>query len=186
MREKEPKGGAVNFNGDTTFTTEEIVNGGAGAGVGLVGWQKLPENKLAPLMRALVEVGPVAVAVATPATWNFYTGGVMDSCEPHNVINHAVVLTGFGAEGPQNYWQIQNSWGMDWGEQGFIRLLRRDAEEQHCGWDTRPKEGTACEGGPARVRVCGTCGILYDAVIPKFKLSATGLWHKLGKHSPGA
>ena len=52
------------------------------------------------------------------------------------------------------------------GENGKIRLLRQDAEEDYCGTDNQPELGTACEGGPASVRVCGQCGILYDNVVP--------------------
>jgi len=37
-----------------------------------------------------------------------------------------------------------------------------------CGWDKKPQGGSGCNGGPERVWVCGTCGILYDVVAPHF------------------
>jgi len=37
-----------------------------------------------------------------------------------------------------------------------------------CDWDENPQDGSGCDGGPERVWVCGTCGILYDVVVPHF------------------
>jgi len=135
---------------------------------GMTGWERLPENKYIPLMRAVAEHGPVGVSVdASP--WSLYMGGVFDGCGKDAVINHAVTLVGYGKD-TAKYWLIQNSWGGDWGESGRIRLLRREQDEtDHCGKDDQPLEGTGCEGGPASVKVCGQCGILYDNVVPYFK-----------------
>jgi len=135
---------------------------------GMTGWEHLPQNKYEPLMRALVEKGPVAISVAaTP--WQSYTAGIFDGCEPDSVIDHAVVLVGYGNDDKvkEKYWTIQNSWG-DWGEDGRIRILRRDSDETECGIDHQPEVGTGCDGGPKQVTVCGMCGILYDTIVPLF------------------
>merc|ERR1712146_227356 len=66
------------------------------------------------------------------------------------VINHAVVLVGYGVtsdsevDGDQKYWTIRNSWSPSWGEEGYIRLARSDDDEDNCGMDTEPQTGTAC------------------------------------------
>jgi len=158
---------------------------GAGAKFGMTGWRKLPENKLEPLVLALYETGPVAVSVAAGDTWSIYGSGVMSACEKGAVVNHAVVLVGYGETSVDSYWTIQNSWGPGWGEGGFAKLLRlnRQDETNYCGWDTSPEQGTACKGGPKKVWVCGSCGILYDNVVPKFTLSKDGWWYKYGGRS---
>jgi len=142
-----------------------------GMRINMHGWSKLPENREEPVLRALVEMGPVAVAVAAGWQWNLYKAGIMateDSCQDQ-VITHAVVLFGYGAEGGTRFWQLKNSWGSWWGEDGNIRLQRVDQEEQRCDWDTKPEVGTGCLGGPPQVWVCGSCGILYDVSVPHFR-----------------
>lgn len=37
---------------------------------------------------------------------------------------HAVVITGWGTLGGVPYWQVMNSWGTEWGDRGFFRILR--------------------------------------------------------------
>merc|ERR1719263_1726751 len=64
---------------------------------GLVGWERLPENKYEPLMRALFEQGPVAVSVAaTP--WASYMAGIFDGCDADAVVDHGVTLVGYGED----------------------------------------------------------------------------------------
>jgi len=141
----------------------------AGTAFGMQAWEKLPENAYEPLLRALYERGPVAVSVtATP--WHTYESGIFNSCDRNAVINHAVVLVGYGETSDLKFWTVQNSWGPDWGEDGRIRVLRHESSDasQHCGWDHHPEKGTTCENGPKKVRVCGMCGILYDSVVPHF------------------
>jgi len=150
---------------------------GGGASFGMTGYRKLPENRVEPMLLALYEEGPVAVSVDAGANWNQYSTGIMDACAPQAVIDHAVTLIGYGQDGGAKYWHVQNSWGPAWGESGKIRLLRHDNKEEneYCGWDTKPEVGSGCKGGPSKVWVCGSCGILYDAVIPNFHLSREGL-----------
>jgi cathepsin L len=145
---------------------------------GMTGFQKLPENRLEPLLQALTEQGPVGVSLATGFRWNIYYRGIMRACGRDAVIDHAVALVGYGQQAATKYWLIQNSWGPEWGEGGFVRLHRQDHDKEaaYCGTDSRPEVGSGCVGGPKEVRVCGSCGILYDAVVPTFQLSRTGWW----------
>eukprot|EP00441_Pelagodinium_beii_P032785 CAMPEP_0197629536 /NCGR_PEP_ID=MMETSP1338-20131121/7340_1 /TAXON_ID=43686 ORGANISM="Pelagodinium beii, Strain RCC1491" /NCGR_SAMPLE_ID=MMETSP1338 /ASSEMBLY_ACC=CAM_ASM_000754 /LENGTH=395 /DNA_ID=CAMNT_0043200587 /DNA_START=97 /DNA_END=1284 /DNA_ORIENTATION=+ len=144
----------------------------SGSGSMMTHWERLPENKYEPLLSAVYEHGPTAISVDA-GSWSSYMSGIFNSCTKDAVINHAVVLIGFGTEEKSGkkhkYWLVENSWGSDWGENGRIRLIRLDNEESHCGVDKQPEDGTGCDGGPAKVEVCGTCGILYDNVVPHFK-----------------
>ena len=61
------------------------------------------------------------MAVAADATtWKFYTSGTFDSC-PRYYFNytHACIIIGINLDGS---WIIRNSWGTDWGMQGYITL----------------------------------------------------------------
>jgi len=147
----------------------------AGGAMGMQGWIQLPKNKEKPLVRALVEYGPIALAVAAGHEWNWYYHGILtpQGCDRNHVISHAVVLYGYGRAinekyGEVKYWRIKNSWGRSWGEDGNIRVQRVDQEDSRCGWDEQPDVGSGCIGGPKRVWVCGSCGILFETVMPRF------------------
>mmetsp|Transcript_110955 Transcript_110955/g.264684 ORF Transcript_110955/g.264684 Transcript_110955/m.264684 type:complete len:411 (+) Transcript_110955:81-1313(+) len=138
--------------------------------VTITGWVKTETNLLSDVMHAIVNYGPLAISVDASG-WSPYSSGIANPCDiTGNVdIDHAVGLVGYGEEDGKMYWTVRNSWGATWGENGYIRLLRRDSEDQHCGIDTEPDKGIACKGGPKEVTVCGTCGILYDSVVPQFE-----------------
>lgn len=130
------------------------------------GYVKLPENNYTALMNAIATVGPVAISVDA-SSWSPYKGGIFNGCNQVNPdIDHAVVLVGYGEEEGQKYWLVRNSWSPSWGEKGYIRLARFDSEEQVCGQDITPLDGSACNGDETPVKVCGTCGILYDTSYP--------------------
>jgi cathepsin L len=135
------------------------------------GFVKLEENNYSQLMYAVATFGPIAVSVDA-STWHSYSGGIFNGCNQSNPdINHAVVLMGYGTDQllGLDYWLVRNSWSASWGESGYIRLLRKNnnnQEEENCGLDITPQDGTACIGDDTPVKVCGTCGILYDSSYP--------------------
>jgi C1A family cysteine protease len=62
--------------------------------------------------------GPVSVCVAA-SSWQNYQGGVLTSCDDN--VDHCVQLTGYYNYGSSNaYWNVRNSWGADWGQNGYI------------------------------------------------------------------
>lgn len=79
----------------------------------------LSEERLEDLLR---HVGPIAIAVDAVDLTDYY-GGVISFCE-NNGLNHAVLLVGYGIENNVPYWTIKNSWGSDYGENGYVRIRR--------------------------------------------------------------
>lgn len=135
---------------------------------GMIGWSRLPSNSYKELIEAVTKDGPVAVAL-TASNLFYYSSGIFNDCDW--IVNHAVTLVGYGKDEGQKFWLVQNSWGNGWGEAGRIRVARNDAqsENSNCGMDDHPEQGIACEGEADPVQVCGTCGILFDSVVPHFK-----------------
>jgi len=75
----------------------------------------------------LVQNGPLAVALdATPL--QDYSSGVLnpgpDGCMTTQ-LDHAVLIVGYGVDSSSTpFWIVKNSWGQDWGESGYFRLIR--------------------------------------------------------------
>mmetsp|Transcript_5097 Transcript_5097/g.7801 ORF Transcript_5097/g.7801 Transcript_5097/m.7801 type:complete len:1000 (-) Transcript_5097:779-3778(-) len=67
--------------------------------------------------------GPLNIALGA-SYWGSYGGGVKTCNSLQYSINHAVLLIGWGVENGEKYWLIQNSWGTNWGDQGYIKLKR--------------------------------------------------------------
>ncbi|XP_058264369.1 procathepsin L-like isoform X2 [Hemibagrus wyckioides] len=87
------------------------------------------------LQKVVANIGPVAVGInASDSTFHHYQTGIYNyTCEGEGV-NHAVLVVGYGKEGGQQYWLIKNSWGVDWGEGGYMRLQRNNNNQ--CGIGT--------------------------------------------------
>merc|ERR1712200_141405 len=136
--------------------------------VSITGYNALPPNDMEATLQHIANVGPLAVA-ADASAWQFYGHGVFDSCsyEENISLNHAVQLVRYGTdESEGDYWLVRNSWGRNWGEQGYIKMKRES--EAVCGTDSTPMDGTACVGGPGNDEqtVCGMCGLLFDSSYP--------------------
>ncbi|CAH6418324.1 Papain family cysteine protease, partial [uncultured virus] len=105
------------------------------------------------VMLTAVNRGPLIVLIRLD-TFSFrdYTAGVITGCADSshltlNDLNHAVVIVGYGTTynaaapvTPIDYWLVRNSWGTQWGEQGYFRIARTLGAGQ-CGinlWVTYP------------------------------------------------
>jgi cathepsin F len=74
------------------------------------------------LKQVLHTVGPIGLAIDASDIIN-YLYGIMNWCQLSE-LNHAVLLVGYGIENGVPYWIFKNSWGTEWGEQGYFRARR--------------------------------------------------------------
>ncbi|VTJ51098.1 Hypothetical predicted protein [Marmota monax] len=83
----------------------------------------------------LAKRGPISVAI-NAFGMQFYRHGIAHPlrplCSPW-LIDHAVLLVGYGNRSQVPFWAIKNSWGTDWGEEGYYYLHRGSGA---CGVNT--------------------------------------------------
>ena len=82
------------------------------------------------MMTELVNNGPIIASMLASDDFYLYKGGiyrstgVKDHSNPMEPVNHTVLIVGYGEQGGVEYWLAQNSWGEDWGEEGYFRIVR--------------------------------------------------------------
>ncbi|WOG91773.1 hypothetical protein DCAR_0311024 [Daucus carota subsp. sativus] len=94
-------------------------------------------------LQLIVANQPVSVAVdASGYSFQLYSEGVLFSSYCGKTLNHGVTVIGYGKDKGRKYWLVKNSWGTDWGEDGYIRIERGIRDPS------------------------GTCGIAMEASFP--------------------
>jgi KDEL-tailed cysteine endopeptidase len=107
------------------------------------GFKNVPANSQKALMTA-VNQQPISVAIEVDQdSFQFYSSGVLTTSCGTN-LNHGVLLVGYGNVTDIDYYKIKNSWGTDWGMNGYILLGR----------------------GPQYNGASGQCGIQMDPSYP--------------------
>lgn len=93
------------------------------------------------MMNEIYQRGPIACGVAVPQSLEDYTSGIY--CDDTGDVNivHDISVVGYGvdADTGAKYWLMRNSWGTQWGEQGFAKICRGTnniAIESNCSWAT--------------------------------------------------
>lgn len=88
------------------------------------------------MMQDLYENGPMVVSFEPTEDFMFYAGGIFGQSKlgvpaplhkhatEWQQVDHAVLLVGWGEELGQKFWIVQNSWGSQWGEEGYFRIAR--------------------------------------------------------------
>jgi C1A family cysteine protease len=65
----------------------------------------------------VLENGPLSVCIDA-SNWASYTHGILSTCG--TTVDHCVQVVGVDTE--EGYWLIRNSWGTDWGLDGYIKI----------------------------------------------------------------
>jgi hypothetical protein len=110
---------------------------------------------------ALRYIGPVAVAfnAADPAFVS-YQGGIFDKPHCDQRANHAMLIVGYDEEmvGDDSntttvlrYWIARNSWGVGWGEDGYVRIKRGPGGKKSHGVCGIAKSPSVALGGQIRL-----------------------------------
>lgn len=92
----------------------------------LSGTEKYGGNEM-ELRYNIYRWGPIATAIQIYP--DFYTFDFKKNIyewngEGSQIGGHAVEITGWGEENGKLYWQVKNSWGKDWGDNGYFKIIR--------------------------------------------------------------
>jgi cathepsin H len=83
-------------------------------------------------------MGPVSICFDVVSGFSAYTGGVYESTVCGNTsqsVNHAVLAVGYDVNhdpvnGDTPFWWVKNSWGWNWGLNGYFKIVR---DKNMCG-----------------------------------------------------
>jgi C1A family cysteine protease len=107
--------------------------------LGLVKLQEVnvvPPNNANQLLAAIAQV-PTTVAVEADTDFQFYTSGILNKTSCGDNLDHAIAAVGYNRTG--GYYIVRNSWGVNWGEAGYIRIAITEGEgicgiQKDCSW----------------------------------------------------
>lgn len=89
------------------------------------GYKDVTKNSDDALMSALM-LNPVSVAIqANQPAFQLYKSGVLTGTCGAN-LDHGVLAVGYGTDASAggDYYNVKNSWGTSWGENGYVRIAR--------------------------------------------------------------
>ncbi|XP_072394840.1 cathepsin L-like proteinase isoform X2 [Diabrotica undecimpunctata] len=80
------------------------------------------------LYNAVATIGPIS-SLINGTNLRFFGGGIYDA-ECEGFPNIDVLVVGYDSSDGVDYWILKNSWGISWGEEGYIRIPR---DKNQCG-----------------------------------------------------
>eukprot|EP01010_Urceolus_cornutus_P004796 NODE_785_length_1345_cov_300.051698_g593_i0.p1 GENE.NODE_785_length_1345_cov_300.051698_g593_i0~~NODE_785_length_1345_cov_300.051698_g593_i0.p1 ORF type:complete len:333 (+),score=53.71 NODE_785_length_1345_cov_300.051698_g593_i0:84-1082(+) len=98
----------------------------------VTGFFDVPAMSKEDLMSAVAQQ-PVSVAIeANLPFFQMYKRGVLKTiCGA--MLDHGVLVVGYGTLAGTDYWKVKNSWGPSWGNDGYINLKRGKRGAGECG-----------------------------------------------------
>ncbi|KAM4746602.1 procathepsin L-like [Anableps anableps] len=98
--------------------------------INITRYEDIPSGNEQSLMEAVASVGPVSVAIdASQESFQFYQSGIYyePRCSSQQ-LDHGVLVVGYGTQksifSDENYWIVKNSWGLNWGSNGYIFMAK--------------------------------------------------------------
>jgi len=90
--------------------------------------------------------GPVSVAIeADSSVFQFYSSGVLNDASCGTQLDHGVLVVGYNTMASPPYWIVKNSWGPNWGLNGFIYIAKGVAAANQCGIAMEPSYPTGAQ-----------------------------------------
>lgn len=74
------------------------------------------------IKKELLANGPVQTGFIVYEDFMHYRSGIYEHNHGSQLGGHAVKIIGWGEEEGKEYWIVQNSWGEQWGENGYFRI----------------------------------------------------------------
>ncbi|XP_007088137.1 cathepsin S isoform X1 [Panthera pardus] len=100
-------------------------------------YTELPFGSEEDLKETVANKGPVSVAIdASHSSFFLYRSGVYYEPACTQTVNHGVLVVGYGNLNGKDYWLVKNSWGLNFGDRGYIRMARNSGN--HCGIASYP------------------------------------------------
>ncbi|CAH0477310.1 unnamed protein product [Peronospora belbahrii] len=121
------------------------------------------------LLKLALQQQPISVAINSGGFFDAYKGGIYSCPNDGDFassadINHALVLVGYGSDGTTDYWILKNSYGLNWGEKGFLRLAIDS--KINCGLSVFAVIPTGARAGHARTAVDSGGEIKFLGMAP--------------------
>ncbi|KAL3273376.1 hypothetical protein HHI36_014824 [Cryptolaemus montrouzieri] len=98
----------------------------------ITGYVNIREGSEEDLQHAIATIGPVSVSIDATFELQAYDSGILDDrfCTTYE-LNHGVLVVGYGIENGLQYYLVKNSWGKDWGDDGYFKIVRN--QKNRCG-----------------------------------------------------
>ena len=99
--------------------------------------EMLKEDMIEKIKKILFNYGPISALIYVDDKMPYFSNGIYMTVDTKDGVkqrpNHAVVIAGYGINVyGEKYWVMRNSWGSEWGEDGYFPLSQ---DSPMCGFD---------------------------------------------------